>query len=242
VDSKQAVCRLAGTCSDVVKEDEMKRWPVAVLIVALSALPGSVVSAQEAEADESAVIAQEAEADETYMDEEYDERNRWAFGIAVGLVELGDNVIEGQRILSDDDVEPYFAANLRIPIGDRSANYGSSRGGFQGYLEPELGYWSGDLGSDLLAGVNLIGGMPFNAVEFFLGAGIGIHFLDQDYEGVEALSDDGSSTALGVNAQFGLDVSVSENIAFFGVGRFDLVDDDRDELEGKAYLGLRFRF
>ena len=206
----------------------MKRWPVAVLMVALLAMPGS------------AVFAQDAEAEETYMDEEYDERNRWALGLGFGLVELGDNVIEGQRIISDDDVEPYFALSLRIPFGDRTANYGSSRGGFQGYLEPEIGYWDGDIGSDMLLGVNIIGGMPFNAVEFFLGGGIGVHFLDQDLSvlGVE----DKSSNALGVNAQFGVDVSVNENVALFGVGRFDLVDDDRDELEGKAYVGLRFRF
>jgi hypothetical protein len=198
-------------------------------MVALVALPGSATFAQEAG----------AEAEETYMDEEYDERNRWGLGIAVGLVELGDNVVEGQRIISDDDVEPYFALSLRIPFGDRSANYGSSRGGFQGYLEPELGYWDGDVGSDLLLGVNIIGGMPFNAVEFFLGGGIGVHFLDQEL-GIVGAEDD-SSSALGVNAQFGVDVSVNENVAVFGVGRFDLVDDDRDELEGKAYVGLRFR-
>jgi len=205
----------------------MKRWPIAIMLVGLLALPGG------------ALFAQSDEAEETYLDEEYDERDPWRLGIAVGLVELGDNVVEGQRLVSDDDVEPYFALSLRIPFGDRSANYGTSRGGFQGYLEPEIGYWSGDAGSDTLLGVNIIGGMPFNAVEFFLGGGIGAHLIDQDFNipGVN----DGSDTALGVNAQFGVDVSVSENLAFFGVGRFDLVDDDRDELEGKAYVGLRFR-
>jgi hypothetical protein len=197
------------------------------MLVALLALPGGVL------------FAQGDEADEIYLDGEYDERDRWGLGIAVGLVELGDNVVEGQRIVSDDDVEPYFALSLRIPFGDRSANYGTPRGGFQRYLEPELGYWDGDVGGDTLLGVNIIGGMPFNAVEFFLGGGIGVHFLDQDFDipGV----DSGSDNALGVNAQFGVDVSVSENVAVFGVGRFDLVDDDRDELEGKAYVGLRFR-
>ena len=31
-------------------------------------------------------------------------------------------------------------------------------------------------------------------------------------------------------------------MSLFGTGRFDLIDDDRDELEGKAAVGLRFHF
>ena len=205
----------------------MRRWPVALIMATVLALPSSVMVAQE-------------ESEKIYLDEEYEDRDRWSIGISLGLVELGDNVVEGQRIVSDDDVEPYFSLSVRIPFGDRTANYGSSRGGFQGYLEPELGYWDGDVGSDMLLGLNIIGGMPFNAVEFFLGGGIGVHFLDQEL-GISGLDDD-SDSALGVNAQFGVDVSVNDHVALFGVGRFDLVDDDRDELEGKASVGLRIRF
>ena len=85
--------------------------------------------------------------------------------------------------------------------------------------------------------------MPLNAVEFFVGGGIGVHFLDVDdviVDGVTVPTD--SDEALGVNAQFGVDVSVSRSVGVFAVGRFDLVDDSRDEFEGKAYLGLRFRW
>ena len=207
-----------------------KLWPKWMVAVCLGLLLCSGVAFAQTEEDQT-----------TYLDEDYnDDEDRWALGISFGLVELGDNVIEGQRVVSDDDVEPYFTVNLRMPFGDRQAHGRSSREGFQGYLEPELAYWDGDVGSDLLLGLNIIGGMPFNAVEFFLGGGLGLHFLDQDF-GIPELEDE-SSTAIGVNAQFGVDVSVSDNISFFGVGRFDLVDDDRDELEGKASVGLRIRF
>jgi hypothetical protein len=219
----------------------MRHWPAVLLLAGVVALPGSVAFAQ----DEAAGATEQGEVseapEEIYLDEDYDERNRWALGVSVGLVELGDNVVQGDRVVSDDDVEPYFTVSARIPFGDRQANFGSARGGFQGYLEPEIGYWDGDRGSDTMLGLNIIGGMPYNAVEFFLGGGIGVHFLDVDFDDLESFDSD-SDTALGVNAQFGVDVSLSKNAALFGVGRFDLVDDDRDELEAKVSVGVRFRF
>jgi hypothetical protein len=234
----------------------MRRWPVVLLVVGLVALTGPVAFAQEdavesMEEGEAVEAVETPEAPETpeaaeppeevYLDEDYDERNRWALGFSVGLVELGDNVIDGERLVSGDDVEPYFSVSARIPFGDRDANFGSARGGFQGYLEPEIGYWDGDQGSDTMLGLNIIGGMPYNAVEFFLGGGIGVHFIDVEFDDLDSFDSD-SDTALGVNAQFGVDVSMSKNVSFFGVGRFDLVDDDRDELESKASVGIRFRF
>jgi hypothetical protein len=87
--------------------------------------------------------------------------------------------------------------------------------------------------------------MPLNAVDFFLGAGAGIHFIDED---IRSFADGGSidrsnsDEALGVNAHFGLDVGISRNVSLFGVGRFDIVDDNSNSLDAKAYLGLRFRF
>ena len=205
----------------------MKNLFIAAAILALVVAPGPMALAQETEGD-------------VFLEEDYEEDKDWAVGLSFGLVELGDNVIEGATIVSDDDVEPYFGLNLRIPFGDRHAHGGSSSSGFRGYLEPELAYWDGDVSSDLLFGINIIGGMPFNAVEFWVGGGIGIHFLDSNLE-IPAGGDD-SDDALGVNAQFGVDVSVSETISFFGTGRFDLVDDDRDELEGKAAVGIRVHF
>ncbi len=164
-------------------------------------------------------------------------------------MEIGDNLIQvvGDRgsVLVDDDVEPYFALNLRIRLDRLGRGRGRGGSGFRGYLEPELGYWESSSAassvSDLLLGVNLIGGMPLDAVEFFVGAGLGVHLVDRDFRGA-GLDLSGSDEALGVNAHFGVDVALWRNVSLFGVGRFDIVDDDRDELEGKAYLGARFKF
>ena len=95
-----------------------------------------------------------------------------------------------------------------------------------------------------MIGVNIIGSIPFNAVDFFVGAGAAIHmletdaFTDSDGMTVAATDDD----AFGVNAQFGVDVHLTENVTVFGTGRFDIVDDSSDSLEAKVYLGLRFGF
>jgi hypothetical protein len=207
----------------------MKNWVIAALAL-IFVLPGQAAFADDQEA---------ADDQKIYLDEEYEDERDWAFGIGLGLVELGDNFVQGGVVVSDDDVEQYLMANLRIPFGDRHANPGSSRTGFRGYLEPEIGYYDGDVSSDLLLGINIVGGMPFNAVEFFVGGGIGWHFLDSD---LTLPSGDDPDDALGVNAHFGVDVSVSESVSFFGMGRFDLIDDDRDELEGKAAVGLRLHF
>lgn len=208
----------------------MKNCMIAALALMVFVLPGQAALADQHE---------EADDQKIYLDEEYEEERDWAIGIGLGLVELGDNFVQGGLVVNDDDVEQYLMLNLRIPFGDRYAHPGSSSTGFRGYLEPELGYYDGDVSSDLLLGINIVGGMPFNAVEFFVGGGIGLHFLDSD---LALPGGDDQDDALGVNAHFGVDVSVSESISFFGMGRFDLVDDDRDELEGKAAVGLRFRF
>ncbi len=191
-------------------------------------------------------VAQSSGEEGYYLDEETDsdEPGRYSLGIGFGLVELGDNVIQGQTLLVDDDVEPYFVLNFRIAFGDPHAYGHSGRQGFRGYLEPELGYWEsnspGASLSDTLLGLNIIGAVPMGAVEFFVGAGAALHFLDSSVNVAGAAAADDET--IGVNAHFGVDVAVSRRVSVFGVGRFDLVDDDRDELEGKAYLGLRFRF
>ncbi|MCP4200538.1 MAG: hypothetical protein GY769_01225 [bacterium] len=207
----------------------MKNWVLVVVAVCALVLPGRMALADERE-----------EEQKIYLDEEYEEGRDWALGIGLGLVDLGDDfVVADDAVIDIDDVEQYLMLNLRIPFGDRHAHGGSSAGGFRGYLEPELGYWDGDISSDMLLGINIVGGMPFNAVEFFIGGGIGLHFIDSD---LQLAGGDDSDEALGVNAHFGVDVSVSDSVSLFGMGRFDLVDDDRDELEGKASVGLRFRF
>ena len=210
----------------------LKPWAIALAAVLAAS---GMAAAQEGDAAEERIYLQE--------EPDWDER-QWSVGFGLGLVELGDNVVQGQVITEDDDVETYLALNLRVPLGDRNAhrNYGG-RGGFRGFLEPELGYWDGDFGSDLLLGANLVGAMPLNAVEFFVGGGIGVHFIDIDDRMVaDGIIIGESDEALGVNAQFGVDINVSPTVGFFAVGRFDLIDDVRDEFEGKAYLGLRYRF
>ena len=164
-----------------------------------------------------------------------DEEGRFALGLGGGMID------------TDAGVEPYLTANLRIRAGYR-ADDEEHQGSVSGFVEPEVGYWSRDLDdtetSDLLVGVNIGGAVRLRMIEYFLGAGVGWHFLDH-----EILRAGGGSTddgALGVNAQFGFDVRMSNSFSFFGVGRFDLIDvDDEAAFEGeqaKAYLGGRFRF
>jgi hypothetical protein len=52
----------------------------------------------------------------------------------------------------------------------------------------------------------------------------------------------GSSTKLGANAQFGIDLYINRKLSAFGVGRFDLVQDADSRIQSKVYLGLRARF
>jgi sulfur carrier protein ThiS len=167
---------------------------------------------------------------------ESDETNRYTLGIGFGLVKLDQPDLE-------DDVENYSTASLRIAFGDQSAHRGGRRG-LRGYLEPEIGVWDGARSSDTLVGVNIIGSIPFNAVDFFVGAGVGYHMLSADSfttgEGTVVPSSD--EDVIGVNAQFGVDVHLNHNVTVFGTGRFDIVNDANDSLEAKVYLGLRFGF
>jgi thiamine biosynthesis protein ThiS len=162
--------------------------------------------------------------------------DRFGFGVGFGLVNLDEEAIS-------DDVETYFTAHVRIAFGDATAHRGGRRG-LQGYFEPEIGIWDGDAASDTLIGFNIIGSIPFNAVDFFIGAGAAMHMIEVDsfVEGngtvVPAIDED----ALGVNAQFGIDVHLNENVTIFGTGRFDIIDSASSSLEAKVYLGLRFGF
>ena len=223
----------------------MKRWKTTVVLAAVFL---ALVGVVQARADHH--------ERKYYVDEEYEDgygEGRWSLGVGFGFVELGDNVIEGNQLVSDDVVEQYFSVDLRIGFGDNYA-HNHQRGcvncaRYNGYLVPEIGYWAGDVQgldkSDLLLGLNIVGGMPLNAVEFFVGAGLGVHLIDQDLivkEGDVLSTRSDSGSAIGANAHFGVDVAVSRRVSVFGVGRFDIVDDDRDELEGKAYVGVRFGF
>ena len=108
-----------------------------------------------------------------------------------------------------------------------------------------MGYWeaTGDQveGSDLLLGVNLVGAVPLGIVDSFFGVGAGVHFVDASLlENDPSLTD--SEAKLGVNAQFGLDLYITDSLSTFGTGRFDLVQGSEDKVQTKVYLGLRARF
>jgi hypothetical protein len=156
------------------------------------------------------------------------EQRRFALGVGAGLVE------------GVDEVETYLMASLRIAVHGRTRG-GRAEQGVDAYIEPEIGYWkdSDTDGSDLLLGVNLIGVVPFGNVDSFFGAGAGIHSIDAELLGTNG---SGSDTKFGTNAQFGIDVYMSRNVSLFGAGRFDLVQDAPDQVQGKVYLGIRGRF
>ena len=166
------------------------------------------------------------------QDEDYDDGTvpDYAFGIGLGLVD------------PDGPVEPYYTASFRIRLGEHDRDEYEYDGGIQAFIEPEVGYWERDQDSDLLLGVNLLGLVPFRRVDYYFGVGAGVHFLDTEVidQGGQVLDD--SDERLGMNAQFGLDVHLSDSTVIFGTGRFDLVEGAQDEIQDKLILGLRFQF
>jgi hypothetical protein len=210
----------------------MKRWLSIPALTLAALLCGGMASAQS------------MQDDDRYEDEDDRDVDRFAFGIGAGFVE------------PTGDVENYLMASLRIRVsgrdgGDRNRDgRGGNRGGdegISGYIEPEVGYWerSGEAGevsgSDLLIGANLVGVVPFGNVDTFFGVGAGVHFIDTSLLENDPFADD-SETKLGGNAQFGLDLYITDSFSAFGAGRFDLVQGSQDSVQSKVYLGLRARF
>ena len=180
-----------------------------------------------------------ASAQDEYLD-------RFAFGIGIGLVDLSDS-------LDDDGTETYLHASFRVLLGDKNA--GRDDKTVVAYLEPEVGYWnanyripiddnadspaiSGDQ-TDLMVGLNIIAVVPFERVDYFIGAGLAIHSFDSDASLSGFQIDD--DEVFGVNIQTGIDVRLSENIGVFGLLRLDLVEDVVEE-QAKIALGIRFFF
>lgn len=170
--------------------------------------------------------------------------NRFAFGVGAGIVE------------PDDEGELYYTAGLRIglfrsekkrsDVDDDDWRY-SGRGDIEAYLEPEVGYWKRDdrgvEESDFSAGVNAIGVVPGRAVDYFFGVGLGFHLLDGEVVNSDerpGFGVTGDETVFGGNFQVGLDIHLSETVSLFGTGRFDILEDVDDTLQGKVYMGLRF--
>ncbi len=196
----------------------MKRWSPLVFLALFAALVPGIASAQ-------------------------DELNRFAFGIGIGLVDLSDSI-------DDSSTETYVHANFRILLGDDSGQRDDKT--VVAYLEPEIGYWEANSRfalpdgsavqsdqSDLMLGLNIIGVVPFQKVDYFLGAGLSIHSFDagRNISGVQ-LNDD---EVFGVNIQTGLDVRLTDNLGVYGLLRLDLVEDIQEE-QAKINLGLRFFF
>jgi hypothetical protein len=169
-----------------------------------------------------------------------DEEGRFSLGVGGGLVQTAGSS------------DPYFTGNLRMRIGYRVAGE-ERQGSVHGFLEPEVGLWTRDVRDsgrtletkDTLIGVNVGGAVRLRVFEYFVGGGVGYHLIDRDVlrAGQVETVDDGN---LGVNAHFGFDVRLSQVISIFGVGRFDLVQQDEDAPGGsnddhqtKVYLGLR---
>jgi hypothetical protein len=164
-------------------------------------------------------------------------RDRFAFSIGAGLVNPSGGV------------ENYYTAALRIRVSGRDDDSSRRRAtgddSVTGYLEPEVGYWkaSGNngKGSDTLLGINLIGVVPFGSVDSFFGVGAALHSIDKSL-----VQDDptlsGTDSKFGADAQFGIDIYITNKLSAFGAGRFDLVQGAQSRVQSKVYLGLRARF
>ena len=157
-----------------------------------------------------------------------------ALGFQAGLADL------------DTGTETVLGATFRLRIAGPPADR-DSRGSMRGYLEPEVQYYESDFSvdalsvtsDDLLVGLNIVGVVPFGAVDTFFGGGPALHFLDTSSE-LTGLDD--SSEEFGLNIHVGVDVHVSESIALTVAGRLDLLEDAIDEEQTKILLGLRFKF
>src|SRR5262249_6474576 len=141
-----------------------------------------------------------------------DEAERFSIGIGGGIVQ------------TDTGNQPYLTAALRIRAGYRNAGE-EGRGSVTGFVEPEVGYWTGTAAGvdekDTLLGINVGGAVRLRSVEYFLGGGVGYHFIKRDLGALGSRNDN----KVGANAQFGFDLLMTDTISIYGVGRFDLVQD-----------------
>ncbi len=162
---------------------------------------------------------------------------------------LGAGVVE-----PNSTGEIYYYGGLRFRLHadeDRTPEKGDwryeRRGDIVAFIEPEVGYWSSDntglKQSDFSAGVNGIGVIPGRTVDYFFGVGLGVHFLDTKIAATQnRAAIDNSDQHVGGNFQVGLDIRMTPAVSFFGTGRFDIIEGVDNTLQGKVYMGLRFRF
>lgn len=178
-------------------------------------------------------------------DQNRNDDDRFALGLGVGVVD------------PSGVGELYYTANLRIRILDGNDDDVQRADGawrydqtheIQAYIEPEVGYWQESSKkidqSDLSVGVNAIGVVPGQVVDYFFGVGAAVHFYDTKIDSTDPRvpAVDESDSHLGGNFQIGLDIRLGDTVSAFGTGRFDLIEGLDDTIQGKVYLGLRFRF
>ncbi len=184
------------------------------------------------------VWAEEAEAADTT------EGHHWAVGLGYGVV-----YIDGQG-------DGYFGLNVRRRVGGRGDEeneqgqgneqtgfrFGQQREGIRAFLEAEFGRFTRTQGGirdkDALLGLNVIGVVPARSVDIFLGIGFGAHFLGAEPD----LPAGEDSFRVGGNAQFGVEVYVSDTVGVFGVGRVDFLEGERLGQQSKIWAGLRVHF
>lgn len=166
------------------------------------------------------------------------------YGTAIGIGFGIDKVNFDERTQSQGVT--YFTGNVRFNFwdNDETETRRERPSRLKGYLEAELGYWSDDgltpFRRDLLLGLNAIANVHTGTVDVFFGGGFGYHFFgDPVTESEDILTDDG---AVGANMQFGVDLNFSENIAFFAIGRYDILAGDIYDFQTKILGGLRVKF
>jgi hypothetical protein len=176
-------------------------------------------------------------------------------GLGAGLVDPEDS----------ESAEVYLSASLRIPVGGGDPDAGDgqwngdhyrgrpphdrSGGGIVGYIEPEVGHWSGggdneDI-EDLLVGINLVGVVPTRTADYYLGVGFGVHLFDAELRrevgGIDTVITE-EDERFGGNLHVGVDVNLGPSVALFGTGRIDILEGDIAERQTKVYAGLRLKF
>jgi opacity protein-like surface antigen len=186
-----------------------------------------------------------ARADEEPKPDEA-EGHAWAVGLGYGVVFI------------DDLGDGYFGINLRRRVGGRDGDedeqgrsrdeqtgfrLGRQREGIRAFVEAEYGRFKRDDGqgrtdTDQLLGLNVIGVVPARSVDIFLGIGFGMHFLDAE----PAMAAEEDSSRVGGNAQFGVEVYVTERVGVFGAGRVDFLEGERLGQQSKVWAGLRVHF
>lgn len=159
-----------------------------------------------------------------------------ALGLGIGIDKV--NLREGGSIGVS-----YLTGNLRFNFWqhDQDDNRRARRPSrIKGFLEAEVGYWSDSelrpFTRDLVLGINALAVASAGSADVFFGAGFGGHFL---HDATGASED---TTKLGANLQFGIDLNFTSQMAFFGLGRYDILSGDVYDLQTKILGGVRVKF